>query len=166
MATAANPLRGSNGWHEWDEERALARIAPLAELPGATLPMLHALMDEFGYVDTRAVPMISDLLNLSRAEVTGVLHFYHDFRTEPAGERVLRICRAESCQAMGCETLVRHVEERLGVTVGETTHDGRITVEGVYCLGNCALSPAAMLDGELHGRMSVAAIDALIGARS
>ncbi len=128
--------------------------------------MLHALQEEFGYVDARAVPQIADVLNLSEAEVHGVISFYHDFRRSPAGRHVLRICRAEACQSMGCETLVHHIESRLGIKLGETTPDRSLTVEPVYCLGLCALSPAAMLDGEPYGRVSLAIADMLIdGAR-
>ena len=132
----------------WDEELALARIRELQSLPGAMLPILHALQEEFGYVDDAAVPLIAEALNLSRAEVVGVVYFYHDFRHAPPGRHVLQVCRAEACQAMGCEALVEHMQTRLGVAMGETTADGAITLETVYCLGNCALSPAVMLDGD------------------
>lgn len=131
-------------------------------MPGALLPILHALQEEFGYVDRAAIPVIADALNISQAEVHGVISFYHDFRHEPPGKHILRLCRAEACQAMGCETVVRHVEERLGVGLGETTHDNAFTLEAVFCLGNCALSPSVMLDGELYGRVSVDVADLLI----
>jgi formate dehydrogenase subunit gamma len=134
----------------------------LEHLPGALLPILHALQEEFGYVDKGAVPLVAEALNLSQAEVYGVISFYHDFREAPPGRHVLRICRAEACQSMGCEALVRHVENRLGVRVGETTDDGSFTAEAVYCLGNCALSPSAMLDGRLYGRVSPQVADFLI----
>ena len=123
-------------------------------MPGALLPILHALQEEFGYVDSAAVPLLADALNLSQAEVHGVISFYHDFRHSPPGRHILRICRAEACQAMGSEALVQHVEKQLGVKVGETTHDGSFTIEPVYCLGNCALSPSVMLDGKPYGRVS------------
>src|SRR5579862_1459694 len=128
-------------------------------LPGALLPILHALQEEFGYVDPAAVPVIADVLNISQAEVHGVITFYHDFRTRPAGRHVLHICRAESCQSMGCEKLVEHVENRLGVKLGETTADDGFTLKAVYCLGNCALSPAIMLDGKPFGRVSPEVVD-------
>jgi formate dehydrogenase subunit gamma len=146
----------------WDEERALGRIRELQRLPGALLPILHALQDEFGYVDKAAVPLIADALNISHAEVHGVISFYHDFRHTPPGRHVLKMCRAESCQSMGCEGMIRHVENRLGVKMGETTEDQSFSVEAVYCLGNCALSPAVMLDGKLFGRVSSEVADFLI----
>ena len=146
----------------WDRERALSRIRELEQLPGALLPILHALQDEFGYIDAEAIPLVADRLNLSKAEVHGVVSFYHDFRHTPPGRHILRICRAEACQSMGCEALVAHVEERLGVKMGETTTDRSFTVEPVYCLGNCALSPSAMLDGKPYGRVSAQVADFLI----
>jgi formate dehydrogenase subunit gamma len=148
----------------WDADLALARAQELAHLPGALLPILHAIQDEFGYVDKSCIPMVADVLNLSQAEVVGVIHFYHDFRQEPPGRHLLKICRAESCQALGCEALVQHIEQRLGVELGQTTADGAITAEAVYCLGNCALSPAVMLDGNLHGRVTSEKADRLIEA--
>ena len=146
----------------WDAERASERIRELEHLPGALLPILHALQEEFGYIDKAAIPLIADALNISKAEVHGVISFYHDFRHEPAGRHVLKMCRAEACQSMGCEPMIRHVEDRLGVKLGETTTDGAFTVEPVYCLGNCALSPAVMLDGKLYGRVSSEVADFLI----
>jgi formate dehydrogenase subunit gamma len=146
----------------WDDERALGRIRELQRLPGALLPILHALQDEFGYVDKAAIPLIADALNISHAEVHGVISFYHDFRHTPPGRHILKMCRAESCQSMGCEGMIRHVEKRLGVKMGETTEDQSFSVEAVYCLGNCALSPAVMLDGKLFGRVSSEVADFLI----
>jgi formate dehydrogenase subunit gamma len=146
----------------WDDERALGRIRELQRLPGALLPILHALQDEFGYVDKAAIPLIADALNISHAEVHGVISFYHDFRHTPPGRHILKMCRAESCQSMGCEGMIRHVEKRLGVKMGETTEDQSFSVEAVYCLGNCALSPAVMLDGKLFGRVSYEVADFLI----
>ena len=146
----------------WDASRAEARIRELERLPGALLPILHSLQEEFGYIDPAATPMIADALNLSHAEVHGVISFYHDFRHAPAGRHVMKICRAESCQSMGCDTLIQHVEKRLGVKLGETTPDRSLTVEQVFCLGNCALSPAVMLDGEPFGRVSPGIADFLI----
>src|SRR5579862_3002975 len=146
----------------WDADRAQARIRELERLPGALLPILHALQEEFGYVDPSATPMIANALNLSHAEVHGVISFYHDFRHAPAGKHVMRICRAESCQAMGCDALIQHVEKRLGVRLGETTPDQSLTIEQVFCLGNCALSSAVMLDGEPYGRVSPNVTDFLM----
>jgi formate dehydrogenase subunit gamma len=146
----------------WDTDRALSRIRELERLPGALLPILHALQEEFGYIDDAAIPLVAEQLNLSKAEVHGVVSFYHDFRRTPPGRHVLRICCAEACQSMGCESLVDHVEKRLGVKLGETTTDRSFTVEAVYCLGNCALSPSAMLDGKPYGRVSPQVADFLI----
>lgn len=136
---------------EADRVRAIA--VELASLDGPLLPILHAVNDRLGHVDEQAIPVIAEVLNLSRAEVHGVVTFYHDFRRQPAGRHVLKVCRAEACQSMGCERLVERLEDELGVEMGGTTPDGRVTLETVYCLGNCALSPAVMLDGELHGRV-------------
>jgi formate dehydrogenase subunit gamma len=146
----------------WDADRALARIRELEHLPGALLPILHALQDEFGYVDKAAVPLIADALNLSDAEVHGVISFYHDFRYDPPGRHVLKLCRAEACQSMDCDKTIAHVENRLGIKLGQTTDNGSFTVEPVYCLGLCALSPAAMLDGKPYGRVSPQIADFLI----
>jgi formate dehydrogenase subunit gamma len=146
----------------WDEAVALERIGALKDLPGAMLPILHALQEEFGYIDDAAIPLIADALNLSRAEVVGVAHFYHDYRHEPPGRNILKVCRAESCQSMGCEALVSHIESSLSATMGQTTADGAVSLETVYCLGNCALSPAVMLNGRLHGRMTPERMDSLI----
>ena len=146
----------------WDADRALSRIQELERLPGALLPIFHALQEEFGYVDKAAIPLVASALNLSHAEVFGVLSFYHDFHQEPGGRHVLKVCRAEACQSMGCEKMIRHVENRLGVKLGETTEDRSFSVEPVYCLGNCALSPAALLNGEPIGRLDCAKIDAIV----
>jgi len=113
-----------------------------------------------------ALPIVAADLNISKAEVHGAISFYHDFRTAPAGEHVLKICRAEACQSMGAERLVARARERHGLKMGETTADGRLTLEAVYCLGNCALSPAAMLDGELIGRFDAARLDAIVEDRA
>jgi formate dehydrogenase subunit gamma len=146
----------------WDPERALARIHELEQLPGALLPILHALQDEFGYVDPAAVPLIAEALNLSHADVHGVITFYHDFKHHPQGRHILKLCRAEACQSMGCDRTIQHVEKRLGVKLGETTEDQAFTIEAVYCLGNCALSPSAMLDGKPYGRVTPEVADFLI----
>jgi formate dehydrogenase subunit gamma len=146
----------------WDADRALTLIKERESLPGGLLPILHALQSEFGYIDKAAIPLIADLLNLSHAEVHGTISFYHDFRHSPAGEHVLKMCRAEACQSMGCENTIRHVENKLGVRLGQTTDDRSFTVDAVYCLGNCALSPAVMLDGKLYGRVSREVADFLI----
>ena len=146
----------------WDAERGRARILELQALPGALLPILHALQGDFGYVNPEAVPMIAEALNLSVAEVHGVISFYHDFHTQPHGRHVLKMCRAEACQSMGCESVISHVENRLDIKLGGTTADGALTVEAVYCLGNCALSPSVMLDGKPYGRVSKDVADFLV----
>jgi formate dehydrogenase subunit gamma len=145
-----------------DTAQVLERIQGLQHMPGALLPILHALQEEFGYIDDAMIPLIAEGLNISHAEVHGVISFYHDFRRAPAGRHVLQICRAESCQSMGCNRLIEHVEKNLGVKMGETSADGNFTLRPVYCLGNCALSPAVMLDGQPYGRVSAAVADSLI----
>jgi formate dehydrogenase subunit gamma len=147
---------------QWNAARAADIIASEAGAEGPLLPILHALQAEFGYVDRAAEPMIADALNISRAEVHGVVTFYHDFRPEPAGAHVLRLCRAEACQAAGCEALVDRAERALGTPVGTTAPGGRVTLEAVYCLGLCALAPSAMLDGRVVGRLDASRLDALI----
>jgi formate dehydrogenase subunit gamma len=125
----------------------------LKDLEGPLLPILHALTDRFGHVDARAIPIVADVLNLSRADVHGVVTFYHDFRHEPAGHHVIKLCRAEACQSMGSDRILESMESALGIRLGETTADGRVTLEPVYCLGLCATAPAALIDGEVHGRL-------------
>ena len=138
----------------------------LKEVPGALLPVLHGIQDALGFVPEDAVPLIARELNLSRADVHGVISFYHYFRQKPAGKHVIQLCRAESCQAMGAVTLERHVKQRLGVDFHETTADGHYTLEPVYCLGNCACSPAMMVDGELKGRVTPERFDAWLAAEA
>ncbi len=132
--------------------------------PGNLIEILHAVQGELGYVPQPAVALIATELNLSRAEVHGVVTFYHHFRHAPAGKHTLQLCCAESCQAMGGDALAAHVKARLGVDFKQTTADGRYTLEPVYCLGNCACSPALMIDGELHGRLTPERFDELIAA--
>lgn len=140
-----------------------AAIARLRDLPGALLPILHAIQHELAFVPPAAIDRIADALNLSRAEVHGVVTFYHDFRTAPPGRHVLKLCRAEACQAMGCERLEKRLREHHRLGMGETAADGSVTLEAVYCLGNCALSPSALLDGRLVGRVTEKRLDAWIG---
>ena len=128
-------------------------VTPLTALEGPLLPMLHAIQAEWGHVPQAAVPVLADVLNLGRAEVRGVISFYHDFRDHPAGRHILKICRAEACQSMGGAAMAAGVLDRLGVDWHGTTADGAVTVEPVYCLGLCACGPAAMLDGQLMGRV-------------
>ena len=139
-------------------------IAANRSLPGALLPVLHAIQDALGFVPPDAVPRIASALNLSQAEVHGVIRFYHDFRSAPPGRHVLKLCRAEACQAMGSEALAAHLTRRLGIAWKETSRDGALTIEPVYCLGNCALSPALLIDGKLRGRVTTAALDDLVDA--
>ena len=154
------------GAQTWDVGKARAKIQDLAHLPGALLPILHALQEEFGYIDSAAIPLIADALNISKAEVHGTISFYHDFRHSPPGRHTLKMCRAEACQSMGCDRVIGHVESRLGVKLGQTTEDGSFTVDEVFCLGLCALSPAVMLDGKPYGRVTAEVADSLIdGAR-
>jgi formate dehydrogenase subunit gamma len=128
---------------------------------GALLPVLHALQAELGHVPQEAIPVLADEFNLSRADVHGVVTFYHDFRREPAGRTTVRICRAEACQALGSESLVGYAREA-GLTLGETTPDGSVTVEQVFCLGNCALGPSVEVNGRLHGRVGTARLGSII----
>lgn len=138
----------------FDSERVSGIIAELKTKPGALLPILHAIQDALGYVPPDSVPLIADELNLSRAEVHGVISFYHYFRSTPPGRHTVYICRAEACQAMGSEALEAHAKAVLGIDYHENTCDGAITLEPVYCLGNCACSPSIMVDKKVHGRVS------------
>src|SRR5262245_442057 len=149
-------------YEPWDPARGAEIIAEHAQVEGATLVILHALQEAFGYVPEAAIPMVASALNLSRAEVYGVFTFYHDFRRKPAGRHVLKLCRAEACQAAGGDAIAARAEQRLGVAMGETSADGRVTLEPIYCLGLCACGPSAMLDGRVHGRLDDRRLDALL----
>ncbi|GGA14971.1 formate dehydrogenase subunit gamma [Dyella caseinilytica] len=138
----------------------------LKDQPGALLPVLHGIQASVGYIPEESIPLIAREMNLSRADVHGVVSFYHFFRTRPAGKRVIYLCRAESCQAMGAAALEKHVKHRLGVDFHETTADGVFTLEPVYCLGNCACSPAMMVDDALKGRVTPASFDAWLKAEA
>jgi formate dehydrogenase subunit gamma len=146
-------------------EVVLRVVGQLRAQPGPLLEILHGVQNTLGFVPPAAVPLIASELNLSRAEVHGVVTFYHHFRSNAPGGRTIRLCQAESCQAMGSDALTEHVKQRLGVDFHGTTADGRFTLEPVYCLGNCACSPALMMDEELQGRVTPASFDALIGAK-
>ena len=139
-------------------------IADLKNKPGALLPILHGIQDALGYIPADSVPAIARGLNLSRAEVHGVISFYHYFRDTPPGKHTIHLCRAESCQAMGGKQLEQHVKTRLGIAFHETTADGKFSLEPVYCLGNCACSPAMQIDDEIYGRVSANSFDAAINA--
>ncbi|GGB08139.1 formate dehydrogenase subunit gamma [Brucella endophytica] len=133
--------------------RAIEIIDQFKDVEGPLLPILHGLQEEFGHVPSETLSIVAGALNLSRAEVHGVFTFYHDFRENPAGRHVLKICRAEACQSMGSERLAERAAELLGIDWNETSADGAVTLEPVYCLGLCACAPAAMLDGEVIGRL-------------
>jgi formate dehydrogenase subunit gamma len=149
---------------DWDAETGRGIIRALKHVEGALLPILHAIQDEFGYVDAAAVPVIADELNLTRAEVHGVVGFYHDFRKQAPGRHIVKICRAEACQSVGGRESEAHARQRLNADFHETSADGRYTLDPVYCLGNCACGPSAMIDGKLHGRVTPKRFDQLIDA--
>ena len=146
----------------FDVDRARDIVAAHRDMPGAMLPILHALQEAFGYIDEKAEPIIADVLNVTRAEVHGVVTFYHDFRRKPAGAHTLKLCRAEACQSVGGEALAARAEVALGVAAGETTEDGKVTLEAVYCLGLCALAPSAMIDGRVVGRLDAKRLDGIL----
>lgn len=137
-------------------ERLLGLINGHLSLEGPLLPILHSMQEEFGHVPQTAVPLIADALNISKAEVHGVISFYHDFRDVPAGRHVVKICRAEACKSVGADGLSAAVLTRLGVEWHGTTKNGAVTIEPVYCLGLCACGPAAMVDGKVIGRVDAA----------
>lgn len=143
-----------------DTVRDLARAH--RELPGALLPLLHAIQDALGHVPDAAVSVIAEELNLSRAEVHGVISFYHHFRREPPGRHIVQVCRAESCQALGARALEAEARALLGIDFHQTTPDRCITLEPVYCLGNCACSPAIRIDDDVHGRVDVRTLAVLL----
>lgn len=133
--------------------RTIAIIDELKDLEGPLLPILHGIQEEFGYVPAETLPVIANALNLSRADVYGVVSFYHDYRKHPAGRHVLKLCRAEACQSMGGDALHERLMQMLGIGWHETTKDDAVTLEPVYCLGLCACAPSAMLDGDVIGRL-------------
>ncbi|MEE9355134.1 MAG: formate dehydrogenase subunit gamma [Methylococcaceae bacterium] len=137
-------------------------IEELKEKPGALLPILHGIQNNLGYIPPESVPEIASALNLSRAEVHGVISFYHYFRETPPGKHTVYLCRAESCQAMGSNSLEKHAKEKLGVDFHETTSNGLFSLEPVYCLGNCACSPAMLIDKDIYGRLDNNKFDAII----
>ncbi len=142
--------------------RTAAIIQELKGLEGPLLPILHGIQEEFGHVPQASVPVIADELNLSRAEVHGVVTFYHDFRARPAGRHVLKLCQAEACQSMGSDAVAAKIKQLLGIDFHQTTLDGAVTLEPIFCLGLCACAPAAMLDGELHARLDAASVAELV----
>jgi formate dehydrogenase subunit gamma len=146
------------------EERAAVdrALAAHGTRPGALLPVLHAIQDELGFVPADATGLVAEGLNISRADVHGVISFYHDFRSSPPGRHVVKLCRAEACQAVGAARLAQEFTARHGVGFGETSADGAVTLDAIYCLGNCALGPSAMVDGQLVGRVTIEALDAYL----
>ena len=148
---------------KYDSAIATEIINSYGAKPEMLVQILVAFIERYSYISKDATRQIARELNLSRAEVHGVVSFYHDFRTEAPGKRVVKICQAESCQAMGSRELTSHAEQSLGVNIGQTTEDGELTLDPVYCLGNCACSPAIMIDEELYGRVNPEKFDDLLG---
>jgi formate dehydrogenase subunit gamma len=149
-------------YEKWGAPRAAQIIAAAAKRDGAALPILIALQRAFGFIHREAVPMVAKELNLTRAEVHGIVSFYHDFRAAPPGRHVMKLCRAEACQAMGADDLHKHAKDKLRVDFHETTLDGAVSLEPVYCLGLCAAAPAAMVDNKVYGGLDKARLGALI----
>jgi formate dehydrogenase subunit gamma len=166
-------LRGEPGGNErkevdvsaqqpFDTDAVHAAIGECADMPGALLPVLHGIQERLGHIPAAAVPLVANALNLSRAEVHGVIAFYHHFRDRPAGRHIVEVCRAEACQARGAGNLEAHALARLGCKFHETTTDGGVTLEPVYCLGLCATGPSVAIDGKPHSRVSPERFDALL----
>jgi len=147
---------------KYDATIATEIINQFDAAPEMLVQVLHAFVQRYGYISEEAIRQIAAELNLSRADVHGVVSFYHDFRTTPPGEHVVKICQAEACQAMGSRDLTAHAEKKLGVDLQSTTSDGKVSLEPVYCLGNCACSPAVMIDQKVYGRVSNAKLDDLL----
>ncbi|AWC25666.1 NADP-reducing hydrogenase subunit HndA [Aminobacter sp. MSH1] len=139
--------------------RTAAVISEMKYLEGPLIPILHGVQEEFGYVPQETLPIIAEALNISRAEVHGVFTFYHDFRHNPAGRHVLKVCQAEACQSMGSDAIAAQIKQTLGIGFHETSKDGAVTLEPIYCLGLCACAPAAMLDGQVIGRLDADKIE-------
>jgi formate dehydrogenase subunit gamma len=150
--------------HPWDKAAIISIVDSLKHQRGALMPILRRIQDDLGWVPPEILPLIAHELNLSRAEVHGVASFYHDFRHEPPGRNIVRICRAESCQAMGAVALADHARQRLGIDFGDTSADGSFSLEAVYCLGNCACSPAVVINGEIIGRVTPERFDTAISS--
>lgn len=147
---------------DWSPRLIQDEIDALKHKPGALLPILHAIQERFGHIPPEAVPIIAESLRQTRADVHGVISFYHHFRTTPPGSHTLQVCRAEACQAMGARALEAHVKTRLGVDYHQTTLDRDLSLEPVYCLGNCALAPSVRIDDCIHGRVTPQKIDRLL----
>ena len=160
--TIRAPAEESHAARPVSEARALAICAHHGNRADELLEILHAIQNELGHVPETTLPVIANALNLSRAEIHGVVTFYHDFRHEPAGRHVIKVCRAEACQSLGAEKTATALLERLGIGWGETTADGTVTVEAIYCLGLCACAPAALIDGDPLGRLDGAKLAAAV----
>ncbi|WP_413615367.1 formate dehydrogenase subunit gamma [Halomonas cupida] len=148
--------------HEWTPQLIQDEIDALKDKPGALLPILHAIQDRVGFIPDQAVPLIASSLGQTRAEIHGVISFYHHFRTSPPGSHVVRICRAEACQSMGARALEAHVRASLAIDYHQTTGDREITLEAVYCLGNCACAPSVSVDDRVLGRVTPERFDRLV----
>lgn len=146
----------------YDAAGAAQIIDAFGARPELLVQILHAFVERYTYINEEAVRQIAATLNLSRADVHGVVSFYHDFRTTPPGKRIVKICQAEACQSMGCRELTEHAQRKLGIELNNTTADGEVTLEPVYCLGNCACSPAVMIDDRVYGRVDAARFDELL----
>ena len=149
-------------YEPWNEDRGSEIIAAHAGLDGAAIPILHAMQAAFGCVPAAAVPLIAGALNLTRAEVHGIVSFYHEFRRQPPGRHVMQLCRAEACQSLGAEALGAHLRKWLNVDWHGTTADGAVTLEPVFCLGLCAVGPAALLDDKPLGRLDADRVEAAL----
>jgi len=149
-----------------DSNNTIAKVEDILAqhhgMEGALLPILHAIQAEFGQVPQVVLPVVAKAMNISRAEVHGVMSFYHDFREEPAGRHVVKLCRAEACQAVGADRVADHAKKVLGLDWHETAKNGSVTLEPIFCLGLCACGPAALVDGKLIGRVDEAKLDALV----
>ena len=156
------PAAAPKPFSQAQKGEVLAIVARHQGRPGPLIEILHDVQRAMGCVPAEAVPVLAGALNLSRAEVHGVVTFYHYFHSAPHGRRVLRLCQAEACQSMNSMALAQHAQNSLGIGFGETTADGAVTLEAVYCLGLCACSPAAMIDEEVHGRVTPARLDELL----
>lgn len=148
----------------YEKAAASELIREVGASPDMLVQILNAFVEKFSYISEEAIRQIAEEVNLSHAEVHGVVSFYHDHRTTPAGKRVVKICQAESCQAMGSNALTAHVEESLGIAMHTTSEDGEVSLEPVYCLGNCACSPAVMIDNRVYGRVDAERFDDLMAA--
>jgi formate dehydrogenase subunit gamma len=149
---------------EWSEQLVEGLLDAHRQDRGPLMPILRELQGRCGYVDRRSVPLLAEGLNLSQAEVFGVISFYKDFRAQPSGSHAVLICRAEACQSVGAEALAAHARARLGIEFGQTTGDDQVSLDQVFCLGNCALGPSVMVDGSTYGRVDAASFDVLVGS--